>query len=424
MNLIEELRWRGMLHDIIPGTEEKLAAQPIAGYIGFDPTAPSLHVGSFIPIMLLCHMQRLGHKPIALVGGATGMIGDPSGKSEERKFLSKEDIDANVAGIKAQLSKFLSFEGDNAAEIVNNADWFGPMTFLDFMRNVGKHLSINYMLAKDSVQKRLETGISFTEFSYQLVQGYDFFHLYTTKNCVLQAGGSDQWGNITAGTEFIRRKAGGEAYAFTCPLLTKADGSKFGKSEQGNVWLDATRTSPYKFYQYFINVADEDAGKLLRMLTFMTKDEIEALEAEHAQAPHLRPMQKALAKDLTTRVHSADDYEQAVEASNLLFGKGTKEALVKMDSELLENVMEGVPRFTVAKTAIEAGINVLDLLAVDTQIFPSKGEARKMVQGGGVSLNKEKLASPDHVVTTTDLLNNRYLLIQRGKTNYYLVVVE
>lgn len=424
MNLIEELRWRGMLHDIIPGTEEKLAAQSIAGYIGFDPTAPSLHVGSFIPIMLLCHMQRHGHKPIALVGGATGMIGDPSGKSEERKFLSKEDIDANVAGIKAQLSKFLSFEGDNAAEIVNNADWFGPMTFLDFMRNVGKHLSINYMLAKDSVQKRLETGISFTEFSYQLVQGYDFFHLYTTKNCVLQAGGSDQWGNITAGTEFIRRKAGGEAYAFTCPLLTKADGSKFGKSEQGNVWLDPSRTSPYKFYQYFINVADEDAGKLLRMLTFMTKDEIEALEAEHAQAPHLRPMQKALAKDLTTRVHSADDYEQAVEASNLLFGKGTKEALVKMDSELLESVMEGVPRFTVAKTAIEAGINVLDLLAVDTQIFPSKGEARKMVQGGGVSLNKEKLASPDHVVTTTDLLNNRYLLIQRGKTNYYLVVVE
>ncbi len=424
MTMIEELRLRGMIHDVIPGTEELLESGKTAGYIGFDPTAASLHIGSLVQIILLMHLQKHGHRAIALVGGATGMIGDPSGKSEERNFLSEEAIQHNVDGIQAQLAKFLSFEGENAAEIVNNADWFGKMGFLEFLREAGKLITVNYMMAKDSVQKRLETGLSFTEFSYQLVQGYDFFHLYKNKGCKLQMGGSDQWGNIVAGTEFIRRKVSGEAFAFTCPLITKADGSKFGKSEQGNVWLDANLTSPYHFYQFWLNVADADAVRYIKIFTFLPLAEIAELEKQHAEAPHLRTLQKALADYVTTMVHSKEDLEQAIEASEMLFGKGTTESLARLPENVFKAVFEGVPQFTISKADLEAGINIVDLLAVNTEIFPSKGEAKKMVQAGGVSINKSKVEALEHPVNTAQLLNNRYLLVQKGKKNYYLVVAE
>lgn len=424
MTLIEELRLRGMIHDVIPGTEELLEKEKITGYIGFDPTATSLHIGSLVQIILLMHLQKHGHKPIALVGGATGMIGDPSGKSEERNFLDVEEIQRNVDGIKSQLSKFLNFEGDNAAELVNNVDWYGNMGFLEFLREAGKLITVNYMMAKDSVKKRLDTGLSFTEFSYQLVQGYDFYHLYKEKNCKLQMGGSDQWGNIVTGTEFIRRKVGGEAYAATCPLITKADGTKFGKSEQGNVWLDANLTSPYHFYQFWLNVADADAIRYIKIFTFRPLDEIAELERQHNEAPHLRILQKALAEDVTVMVHSKEDLEQAIEASNILFGKGTNESLAKLPESVFKSVFEGVPQFTISKAELEAGINVVDLLAITTQVFPSKGEARKMLQGGGISLNKTKIEDAEHSVKTDMLLNNRYLLVQKGKKNYYLVVAE
>ncbi|UPT67258.1 MAG: tyrosine--tRNA ligase [Sphingobacteriales bacterium JAD_PAG50586_3] len=424
MTLIEELRQRGMIHDTIPGTEELLENGSTGAYIGFDPTAASLHIGSLVQIMLLMHLQKRGHKAYALVGGATGMIGDPSGKSEERKFLSTEDIQVNVDGIKGQLAKFLDFEGDNAAEIVNNADWFGKMGFLEFLRDAGKLLTVNYMMAKDSVQKRLETGISFTEFSYQLVQGYDFYYLYHNKGVKIQAGGSDQWGNIVTGTEFIRRKVGGEAYAFTCPLITKADGSKFGKSEQGNVWLDANLTSPYHFYQFWLNVADADAMRYIKIFTFIPLEEIAEMERQHTEAPHLRILQKRLAEDITVRVHSREDYDQAVEASEILFGKGTTESLARLPENVFTSVFEGVPQFTVAKADLEAGINVLDLLAVNTTIFPSKGEARKMLVGGGVGINKIKLEDAEATINATQLLNNRYLLVQKGKKNYFLIIVN
>lgn len=424
MNFVEELRWRGMIHDIMPGTEELMQKETVTGYVGFDPTADSLHIGSLVPIMLLVHLQKAGHKPIALVGGATGMVGDPSGKSEERNLLSEEVLNRNVAGVKKQLEKFLDFNGNNPAEIVNNYDWFKNMTFLDFIRDTGKHITVNYMLAKDSVQKRLETGLSFTEFSYQLVQGYDFYWLNKNKNCKLQMGGSDQWGNIVTGTELIRRKGGGEAYALTCPLITRADGGKFGKTEKGNVWLDASRTSPYQFYQFWLNTSDEDAKKYIRIFTLLSSDEIQAIEAEHAVAPHARALQKALAKDITVRVHSEEDYHTAVEASEILFGKGTAESLAKLSEQDLLSVFEGVPQFRINKSELQSGIGVIDLLAEKTNIFPSKGEARKMLQGGGVAINKNKVEDAAAVVAVKDLLNDKYLLAQKGKKNYYLILAE
>jgi tyrosyl-tRNA synthetase len=425
MNFIDELKWRGMIHDITPGTEEKLLEKPAAGYAGFDPTAPSLHIGHLIPIMLLVHFQRAGHKPVALVGGATGMIGDPSGKSEERKLLSPETIAFNQECIKKQLSKFLNFTGDAAAEIVNNYDWFGKIGFLDFLRDVGKFLTVNYMVSKDSVKNRWEQGISYTEFSYQLLQGYDFYWLYANKNCILQMGGSDQWGNITSGTELIRRKASGEAFALTCPLLTRADGKKFGKTEGGeSVWLDPQKTSPYKFLQYWLNVTDADAPKLLRLFTLLPKEEIELLEKEHAAAPEERIMQKALAKDITTRVHSEADYIAAVEATEILFGKGTTESLRNLSESDFLLVFEGVPQATFSRVEFDAGISMLDLVSEKTKMFPSKGEARRMFQQGGVSLNKNKVVDPSEKLTADVLLNNKYLLFQRGKKNYFVVKVE
>jgi tyrosyl-tRNA synthetase len=425
MNFIDELKWRGMIHDITPGTEEKLLEKPTAGYAGFDPTAPSLHIGHLIPIMLLVHFQRAGHKPVALVGGATGMIGDPSGKSEERKLLSPETIAFNQECIKKQLSKFLNFTGDAAAEIVNNYDWFGKIGFLDFLRDVGKFLTVNYMVSKDSVKNRWEQGISYTEFSYQLLQGYDFYWLYANKNCILQMGGSDQWGNITSGTELIRRKASGEAFALTCPLLTRADGKKFGKTEGGeSVWLDPQKTSPYKFLQYWLNVTDADAPKLLRLFTLLPKEEIEQLEKEHAAAPEERIMQKALAKDITTRVHSDADYIAAVEATEILFGKGTTESLRNLSENDFLSVFEGVPQATFLRVEFDEGISMLDLVSDKTKMFPSKGEARRMFQQGGVSLNKNKVVDPSEKLTADVLLNNKYLLFQRGKKNYFVVKVE
>lgn len=424
MTLIEELRQRGMIHDTIPGTEELLENGSTGAYIGFDPTAASLHIGSLVQIMLLMHLQKRGHKAYALVGGATGMIGDPSGKSEERKFLSVEDIQVNVDGIKSQLAKFLDFEGDNAAEIVNNADWFGKMGFLEFLRDAGKLLTVNYMMAKDSVQKRLETGISFTEFSYQLVQGYDFYYLYHNKGVKIQAGGSDQWGNIVTGTEFIRRKVGGEAYAFTCPLITKADGSKFGKSEQGNVWLDANLTSPYHFYQFWLNVADADAARYIKIFTFFTLDYIADLQYRHDQAPHLRLLQKELAADITIRVHGKEALSYAETASDILFGKGTIDTLLGMPEWALEGIFQDLPTFSISKDILDNDINVIELLAVNTAIFPSKGEARKMIQGGGVSINKTKIEDVEQNFNATHLLKNRYLLVQKGKKNYFLIISE
>ncbi|MDF2456543.1 MAG: tyrS [Cytophagaceae bacterium] len=427
-NFVEELKWRGMIHDIMPGTEEQLKKEITAGYVGFDPTASSLTIGNLVTIMLLVHFQQCGHKPVALVGGATGMIGDPSGKSEERKFLSEETLRHNQECIKNQLSKFLDFNAkDNAAELVNNYDWFKGMGFLQFLREAGKHLTVNYMMAKDSVKKRLETGISYTEFSYQLIQGYDYYHLYKEKNCRLQMGGSDQWGNITAGTELIRRMSEekAEAFAMTCPLITKADGTKFGKSEGGNIWLDAKLTSPYKFYQFWLNASDEDAAKWIRIFTLLSKQEIETIEAQHAQAPHERLIQKSLAKDITIRVHSEKDYENAIKASEVLFGQASVEILREIDEPTLLSVFEGVPQISIAKNHWQSNPVVLELLSTlsELNIFPSKSEARKMIQGGGVSINKTKVSAPDQASNEFQLLQDKYLLVQKGKKNYFLIQI-
>ncbi|MBV7533879.1 tyrosine--tRNA ligase [Chitinophaga sp. sic0106] len=424
MNLIEELRWRGMLQDMMPGTEEQLQKEMTTAYIGFDPTAASLHIGSLVPILLLVHLQKAGHKPLALVGGATGMVGDPSFKAEERKMLDLETLAKNVAGIKAQLEQFLDFDParPNAAEMVNNFDWFQNITFLDFIRDTGKHITVNYMMSKDSVKKRLEgdNGMSFTEFTYQLIQGYDFFHLYTAKNCKLQMGGSDQWGNIVTGTELVRRKAGGEAFAFTCPLIKKADGTKFGKTESGTVWLDSSRTSPYSFYQFWLNTTDVDAESYIKIFTFLTQPEVEALIAQHREAPEKRILQKRLAQEVTVFIHGEAAYDFAVQASEMLFRNDTAELLLSLTEAQLLDVMAGVPQVEVAKAELEAGKDIVSLLA-DTGIFPSKGEARKMVQGGGVSMNKIKVEGIDKVVNTEVLLRDKYILIQKGKKNYYLL---
>ncbi len=424
MNFVEELRWRGMIHDMMPGTEEQLQKEMTTGYVGIDPTADSLHIGHLVSIMMLKHLQLAGHKPIALVGGATGMIGDPSGKSEERNLLSEEVLRHNEQALKKQLLKFLDFDkGENRAEIVNNYDWMRDFTFLGFLREVGKHLSINYMMAKDSVKKRLETGISFTEFTYQLVQGYDFLHLFHTKNCKLQMGGSDQWGNITTGTELIRRKTGGEAYALTCPLITKADGGKFGKTEKGNVWLDPRYTSPYHFYQFWLNCSDEDTGRYIKIFSLFSREEIEALTREHQKAPHQRLLQKTLAKDITVRVHGQEEYEMAVEASGILFGKGTTETLKKLPEEVFLSVFEGVPMHSVAASEVERGIDIVDLLAEKTDIAKSRGEARRMLKEGSVSINKEKV-NGDFVTQREHLISGKYILVQRGKKNFFLVKAE
>src|SRR5436190_1640485 len=427
MSLVEELRWRGMVQDITPGTEEQLNKEMTSAYIGFDPTADSLHIGSLVPILLLVHLQKAGHKPIALVGGATGMVGDPSGKSEERNLLSEETLGHNQEGVRNQLEKFLDFDKSkpNCAEMVNNYDWFKDFSFLNFIRDVGKHITVNYMMAKDSVKKRIEgdTGMSFTEFTYQLVQGYDFYWLYKNKNCKLQMGGSDQWGNIVTGTELIRRKTGGEGFAFTCPLITKADGGKFGKSEKGNVWLDAKRTSTYQFYQFWLNTADADAEKYIKIFTFLPKEEIDALLIAHKGNEHQRILQKKLAEEVTCFVHSREDYEFAVNASQILFNNDTAEILQQLNEEQLLQVLDGVPTVNVARSVLDTGIDIVSFLA-DTKIFPSKGEARKMVQGGGVSINKIKMEAIEHVIKTDSLLNNKFILVQKGRRNYYLVITE
>jgi tyrosyl-tRNA synthetase len=424
-NFIQELRWRGMLQDVIPGTEETLNSKMVKGYIGFDPTADSLGVGNLVQIMTLLHFQNAGHKPIALVGGATGMVGDPSGKSLERNLLTIEVINENLEKQKKQLEKFLDFNcGENSAEIVNNYDWFKNISFLDFIRDAGKHITVNYMLAKDSVKNRLENGMSFTEFSYQLIQGYDFYHLYKTQGVQLQMGGSDQWGNIVTGTELIRRKDAGEAYALTTPLIKKADGTKFGKSESGNIWLDKNKTSPYKFYQFWLNASDTDVENYIRIFTVKTKSEIDALIEEHKKAPHLRVLQKELAKDITIRVHSEKDYLAALEVSEILFGKGTSESLSKLSNDDLLAVFEGVPQFNVSVLDLNSGISIVDFLAEKTAVFLSKGEARKMIDGGGVSINKTKVESQDFLINKNSLLNGKYILVQRGKKNYFLITVE
>ena len=423
--LIKELQWRGMIHDIMPGTEEQLDKEQTTGYVGFDPTADSLHIGNLVPVMLLVHLQKAGHKPIALVGGATGMVGDPSGKSSERPMLSEELLNHNLNSQKKQLRKFLDFDcGENSAQIVNNYDWFKNFSFLDFIREVGKHITVNYMMAKDSVKNRLESGMSFTEFTYQLVQGYDFLHLNQNYDCKLQMGGSDQWGNIVTGTELIRRKIQGEAFAMTAPLIRKADGSKFGKSEGGNVWLDPKKTSPYKFYQFWLNTSDEDASNFIRVFTLLTKEKIEALETEHNEAPHLRVLQKALAEDITVRVHSEEDLKTAIKASNILFGKSTTEDLESLDEDTLLSVFEGVPQVQVSKADLDQTENSIDLLSVVTQevIFKSKGEARRMLQDGGVSINKVKIEDMN-AKPAIRLLQDKYFLVQKGRKNYYLISI-
>jgi len=427
MNFVEELRWRGMLHDIMPGTEELLNKGMVSGYIGFDPTADSLHVGSLAQIMTLIHFQRAGHKPFALVGGATGMVGDPSGKSQERNLLSEDVLQANLAGIKGQLEKFLDFDcGANSAQMVNNYDWFKDFTFLDFIREVGKHITVNYMMAKDSVKKRLEgeTGMSFTEFTYQLVQGYDFYYLWKHNNCALQMGGSDQWGNIVTGTELVRRKGAGEAFALTTQLIKKSDGTKFGKTEGGNIWLDAAKTSPYKFYQFWLNTSDDDAKAYVRIFTLFDQITIEALEAEQAAAPHQRALQKALAKDITIRVHGEAAYEKAIKSSEFLFGNVGIEFLSELNDDEVLGLFEGVPNFKVALVDLQQGINVVDLLAAHAAVFSSKGEAKKMIQGGGTAINKEKVATADDVFSTDNLISGKYLVAQKGKKNYFLIVAE
>ena len=428
MNFIEELEWRGMIHTAMPGTDEQLKKEMTTAYVGIDPTADSLHIGHLVSVMMLRHFQRAGHKPVALIGGATGMIGDPSMKSAERNLLDEQTLRHNQECIKAQLVKFLDFESNqpNAAEMVNNYDWMKEYSFLDFIRDIGKHITVNYMMAKESVKKRLSSesseGMSFTEFSYQLLQGYDFLHLYQTLNCKLQMGGSDQWGNITTGTELIRRKTGGEAFALVCPLITKADGGKFGKTESGNVWLDRRYTSPYKFYQFWMNVSDVDAEKYIKIFTAIGKEEIGTLIDQHREAPHLRLLQKMLAEEVTVLVHSRKDYDAAVEASEILFGNATSDVLKRVDEETLLAVFEGVPQFPVSLTELETGVKAIELLTEQAAVFPSKGEMRKMVQSGGVSLNKEKLTDQDLLITKSDLLNNKYLLVQKGKKNYFLLI--
>ena len=427
MSLIEELKWRGMLQDIMPGTEEQLNKEATTAYIGFDPTAESLHIGSLVPILLLYHLQQAGHKPIALVGGATGMVGDPSGKSEERNLLNEETLQKNIAGVRSQLEKYLDFNParENAAEIVNNYDWFKGLGFIDFLRDVGKHITVNYMMSKDSVKKRIEgeTGISYTEFAYQLMQGYDFYWLYTHKNCKLQMGGSDQWGNITTGTELIRRKAGGEGFAFTCPLITKADGGKFGKTEKGNVWLDPGKTTPFQFYQFWLNAADTDAEKWIKIFTLLPKAEIESLLAEHAVEPGARTLQKKLAESITAFVHGAEECSTAQQTTEQLFGKKEEINLNELSEDELLHAMEGVPVHTVASTSIQAGIDIVSFL-FDTGIFPSKGEARKMVQGGGISINREKIADQAFLINASSLLAEKYVAVQKGKKNHYLVKMD
>jgi len=427
MNFVEELKWRGMIHDIMPGTEEMLKKEKTTGYIGFDPTADSLHIGHMVQVMLLVHFQRAGHTPVALVGGATGMIGDPSGKSEERSLLDEETLRKNQEGIKKQLSHFLDFNSDapNKALMVNNYDWMKEYSFLGFIRDIGKHITVNYMMSKDSVKKRLgseaKEGMSFTEFSYQLVQGTDFLHLYNNYNCKLQMGGSDQWGNIVTGTELIRRKSAGEAFALTCPLITKADGSKFGKTESGNVWLDPEKTSPYKFYQFWLNVSDEDAEKYIRIFTVLDQKTIEDLISSHRQNPQERILQKRLAEEVTVMVHSREEFDSAVEASQILFGKGTTESLLKMNEKTFLSVFEGVPMFDLKKELISGGVTVSDLCAVHTQIFPSKGELRRLIEGGGLSINRIKVESGDLTIGADILLNGKYILVQKGKKNYFLI---
>ena len=426
-NFVEELQWRGMIHTIMPGAEEQLAKEMTTAYLGIDPTADSLHIGHLVGVMILKHLQMCGHRPIALVGGATGMIGDPSGKSQERNLLNEEALRHNQEAIKAQLARLIDFDSDaeNAAVMVNNYDWMKEFSFLDFAREIGKCITVNYMMAKDSVKKRFNgegDGMSFTEFTYQLLQGYDFLHLYETLGCKVQLGGSDQWGNITTGTELIRRKLGGEAYAITCPLIKKADGTKFGKTESGNVWLDARYTSPYKFYQFWLNVSDDDAKSYIRIFTLLDRQTVESLIAEHEEAPHLRVLQKRLAKEVTTMIHSAEEYEKAVAASNILFGQATTEALHSLDEQTLLQVFDGVPQFAVSKEAL--GCPFVELVAERCNIFASKGETRKLVQGGGISLNKEKVADPMRPIVAEDLIAGKYLLVQKGKKNYYLITVE
>jgi len=427
MNFVEELRWRGMLQDMIPGTEEELSKGITNGYIGFDPTADSLHVGHLVQIMTLIHFQRAGHKPFALVGGATGMVGDPSFKSQERVLLDEETLQKNVNGIKKQLEKFLDFNaGANSAELVNNYDWFKDFTFLDFIRDVGKHITVNYMMAKESVKKRLsgDSGLSFTEFTYQLLQGYDFYWLWKNRDCKVQMGGSDQWGNLVTGSELIRRKAGGTAYAITTQLIKKSDGTKFGKTESGAVWLDPKRTSPYRYYQFWLNASDEDTKSWIRIFTLKGKEEIEALEAAHNEAPHLRILQKALAEDITIRTHSKEAYETALKTSEFLFGNGSLEFLHTLNEEAVLDVFEGIPQYTISRSDLEAGITAVDLLAEKSKVFPSKGEARKMIQGGGVSINKAKIEDANAAYTSSELINNKYMVVQRGKKNYFLLIAE
>ena len=427
MNFVEELTWRGMIHDITPGTEEQLKKEVTAAYVGIDPTADSLHIGHLVSVMMLKHLQIAGHKPIALVGGATGMIGDPSGKSDERNLLDEQTLRHNEECLKKQLAKFLDFESgaENAAELVNNYDWMKDFSFLEFIREIGKHITVNYMMAKDSVKKRLgeegKAGLSFTEFTYQLVQGTDFLHLYREKNCKLQMGGSDQWGNIITGTELIRRKEGGEAFALTCPLITKADGGKFGKTESGNVWLDPKLTTPYKFYQFWLNVSDADAEKYIKIFTLLSQEEVTTLVKEQEAAPHLRPLQKRLAKEVTCMVHDEDEYNKAVEASEILFGKATTESLAKLDKETFLSVFEGVPTYEVDRNKFDAGVPVVELLATETATFPSKGELRRTIKGNGLSLNKAKLTDQEYLVTEADLINGSYILVQKGKKNYTII---
>ena len=429
MNFVEELRWRGMLHDIMPETEELLLKESTAGYIGFDPTGESLHIGSLVQIIILMHFQKAGHTPIALVGGATGMIGDPSGKSAERNLLNEETLAKNIAGIRGQLERFIDFNSDisNKAELVNNYDWMKDYSFIDFARDIGKHITVNYMMAKDSVKKRLgaesKVGMSFTEFTYQLFQGYDFLHLYREKNCKIQMGGSDQWGNITTGTELVRRVAGGKAYAMTCPLITKADGTKFGKTEGGNVWLDRLRTSPYKFYQYWLNASDEDAEKYIKIFTFLDKDTIEALIAEHKETPHLRLLQKKVAEEVTTMVHSKEDLDSAIKASNILFGKSTSEDLMTLDEQTFLDVFDGVTQAEVLREDIDNGLDMIGALAAKTGFLKSNGDARRALKENAISVNKEKV-NEDYSITAKDLINNKFVLLQRGKKNYYVVTVK
>jgi len=429
MNFVEELRWRGMLHDIMPETEEMLLKESTAGYIGFDPTGESLHIGSLVQIIILMHFQKAGHTPVALVGGATGMIGDPSGKSAERNLLNEETLAKNIAGIKSQLERFIDFNSDiaNKAELVNNYDWMKEYSFIDFAREIGKHITVNYMMSKESVKKRLgaesKVGMSFTEFTYQLFQGYDFLHLYREKNCKIQMGGSDQWGNITTGTELVRRVAGGKAYAMTCPLITKADGTKFGKTEGGNIWLDRHRTSPYKFSQYWLNASDEDAEKYVKIFTFLDKETIEALITEHKETPHLRLLQKRVAEEVTTMVHSKEDLDNAIKASNILFGKSTSEDLKTLDEQTFLDVFDGVAQAEVTREDIDNGLDMIGALAAKTGFLKSNGDARRALKENAISVNKEKVKE-DFSITAADLINDKFVLLQRGKKNYYVVVVK